>query len=94
MSGTEFPLSRSLHGGGRGREQHTYEQQTQHQPLRNAGVSKLSAKGLSACSQAVRATHHSAAYPLVLWGFFFFLEHYKKMFQKKENNLSLQAAGK
>ena len=25
---------------------------------------------------------------------FFFLEHYKKMFQKKENNLSLQAAGK
>ena len=36
------------------------------QPLRNARLSKLSGKGPSACTQAIRATHHSAACPLVL----------------------------
>ena len=66
MSSTKFPLSWSRHEGGRETEKHAYEPQTQPQPLRNAGLSKLSGKGPSACTQAIRATHHSAACPLVL----------------------------
>lgn len=80
-----------------GREKSTYMNSAHtHQPLRNAGPSILSGEGLGACTQAVRATHHSAAYPLVLWlwggvGVVFWNT---KMFQKKKKQISLQAAGK